>query len=378
MNLVCLFLYIAALRNAVCATNSGSHRALFMKLKKGGASDSAGMGFGGDSYHGLDSRGDSHGVGSHGVGTRRRSPAVFNSDSWKYQARTDNQKLYVDHLINPNVSVLAGIGPAGSGKTLFACNAAVTALKCGIVDRIVITRPLVSVDEEELGFLPGSITNKMDPWTRPIFDILKETFSLTQIQSMMQNGVIEISPLAYMRGRTFKRAFIIADEMQNSSPNQMLLMLTRIGEESKLVITGDLNQSDRPGVNGLYDFVQKIKRAKENTIIRIAELGHSDIQRSRVVSRILDIYSESDVSVSSSLSPSLSPSLSSSLSPSLSSSVTLTSDNDSLLSNNSTLVSESKRKRESKSFVEIDSVNKASDSDCALIPKKWYITSLKN
>ena len=370
MNLVCLFLYIATLHdNAIFATNL--HRALFMKLKRAGASDS-GIGFGVGVGVGLDTKyiADSYIVGSRGVDIQRRIPVGFNSDSWKYQARTHNQKIYVDHLINPNITVLAGIGPAGCGKTLFACNAAVTALKCGIVDRIVITRPLISVDEEELGFLPGSITNKMDPWTRPIFDILKETFSATQIKYMMDNGVIEISPLAYMRGRTFKRAFIIADEMQNSSPKQMLLMLTRVGEDSRLVITGDLNQSDRPGVNGLYDFVEKIKRAKENTIIRIAELGHPDIQRSRVVSRILDIYAESTASISVPLKND--------------------NDNDSLLSNNTTLGSEnesvSDRVSVSESVSEsggvIDSINekpvlnyvkKAVDSDCALIPKQWYI-----
>lgn len=224
----------------------------------------------------------------------------FGMHGWNYQARTENQQLYINFLINPNVTVLAGLGPAGTGKTLFACNAAVGALKSGFVDRIVITRPLISVDEEELGFLPGTIANKMDPWTRPIFDILKESFSPTQIQSMIANGVIEIAPLAFMRGRTFKRAFIIADEMQNSSPTQMLLMLTRIGEESKLVITGDLNQSDRPGgVNGLADFVQKIKKAKENDMIKIVELNHEDIQRSVVVARILDIYNNNNNNIKS-------------------------------------------------------------------------------
>ena len=216
----------------------------------------------------------------------------IDSRSWTYQPRTLNQRAYVDHLVNTNVSVLVGLGPAGSGKTLFACSAAVSYLKQGLVDRIIITRPLVSVDEEELGFLPGSIENKMDPWTRPIFDIFGEFFSATQIKTMVKNGVIEISPLAYMRGRTFKRAFIIADEMQNSSPKQMLLMLTRIGESSKLVITGDLKQTDREGVNGLADFIHKIRGGGEppSSMIRFVELENSDIQRSLVVSHILNIY----------------------------------------------------------------------------------------
>jgi phosphate starvation-inducible PhoH-like protein len=208
----------------------------------------------------------------------------------KYKPRKENQIKYVEHLTNSNVSVVGGFGPAGSGKTLFACHAAVCSLKSGLVDKIVITRPLISVDDEELGFLPGSIVHKMDPWTRPIFDILGEFYSLNQIHSMVQTGVIEISPLAYMRGRTFKKSFIIADEMQNSSPNQMLMMLTRIGEDSKLVITGDLKQSDRSGVNGLLDFIQKLRTSNENSLIKFVELESVDIQRSPVVSRILDIY----------------------------------------------------------------------------------------
>jgi len=217
--------------------------------------------------------------------------SAINSKLWKYQPRTDNQIKYVNHLTNPNISIVGGFGPAGSGKTLFACHAAVSALKSGSVDKIVITRPLISVDEEELGFLPGTIANKMDPWTRPIFDILGEFYTIGQIQSMVDNGAIEISPLAYMRGRTFKRAFVIADEMQNSSPNQMLMMLTRIGEDSKLVITGDLKQSDRSGMNGLFDFIQKLRSYKDSSLIQFVELDNIDIQRSPVVACILDIYS---------------------------------------------------------------------------------------
>jgi len=217
--------------------------------------------------------------------------SVLNSNLWKYQPRTNNQIKYVDYLTNPNISIVGGFGPAGSGKTLFACHAGVSALKSGSVDKIVITRPLISVDEEELGFLPGTIANKMDPWTRPIFDILGEFYTVGQIQSMVDNGVIEISPLAYMRGRTFKRSFVIADEMQNSSPNQMLMMLTRIGEDSKLVITGDLKQSDRPGVNGLFDFIQKLRSYNTSSLIKFIELDTLDIQRSPVVACVLDIYS---------------------------------------------------------------------------------------
>ena len=210
----------------------------------------------------------------------------------KIVPKGDNQKLYVDHLSNPDVKIIFGLGPAGCGKTLFACHAAVDSLVNGQSDKIVITRPLVSADEE-LGFLPGSILQKMDPWTRPIFDILGEFYTATQIRDMMESGVIEISPLAYMRGRTFKRSFIIADEMQNSTPNQMLMMLTRVGEDTRLAVTGDLMQSDlKPGIkNGLVDFIQKYNNKNiTDGPIQYIEMESADVQRSEVVAKVLDIY----------------------------------------------------------------------------------------
>jgi len=211
----------------------------------------------------------------------------------KYLPKTLNQQIYVEHMENRNVSVVFGVGPAGSGKTLFACSRAIQELKQGNVDRIIITRPIVSVDEE-LGFLPGSIEQKMNPWTRPIFDIFSEFASLSEIKNMVDNGVIEISPLAFMRGRTFKRCFIIADEMQNSSPKQMKMLLTRIGDESRMVVTGDLKQSDRSNDNGLYDFIKRFQESSTNfnSSIQYVELNDLDIQRSAVVSSILKIYGE--------------------------------------------------------------------------------------
>jgi phosphate starvation-inducible PhoH-like protein len=200
-----------------------------------------------------------------------------------------NQQKYYDSLISPNISLVVGLGPAGSGKTLLACQSAILALQSKEVDKIIITRPLVSVDEE-LGFLPGTFQAKMDPWVRPIFDILRETFTMAQIQSMIEDGFIEISPLAYMRGRTFKRSFIIADEMQNSSPNQMKMILTRIGQGSKMVITGDLFQSDRDGENGLSDFMIRYNDAPLSNEIACIELSKRDVHRSSIVSTVLDIY----------------------------------------------------------------------------------------
>lgn len=229
------------------------------------------------------------------------------------QAKSLNQKKYVKNLQNENIKILFAIGPAGTGKTYLACNEAISQLKNNIVNKIILTRPVVPV-EEDIGFLPGTMNKKMDPWTRPILDIFEEKYSKTDIETMMKQNIIEISPLGYMRGRTFKNAFIIADEMQNSSPNQMLMLTTRIGENSKMVITGDLQQSDKSAANGLQDFMNKFYRfqdtihekyrvaniSPENSIERfIMDIGicitcftNKDIQRSPVVSNILEIYEE--------------------------------------------------------------------------------------
>jgi len=200
----------------------------------------------------------------------------------------ENQIDYCRFLADKGVSVLAGVGPAGCGKTAFACHAAVRALSMGDVDRVVLTRPIVAVDEE-LGFLPGSMEQKMDPWVRPMMDIFLEFYSGGDIRRLMEDGIIEIAPLAYMRGRTFRRAFLVADEMQNSSPNQMLMMLTRVGEGSRLVITGDLLQSDRLGANGLADFYNRIRGCVDPSI-RLVDFGVGDVQRSPVVASILRMY----------------------------------------------------------------------------------------
>lgn len=212
-----------------------------------------------------------------------------------YKPKSPNQKQYDLYLKDPSVKMIFAIGPAGSGKTLLACNHAIQELKAGNIRKIIITRPVVPV-EEDIGFLPGNINKKMDPWTRPIIDIFLEFYSQKEIDVMMQNSIIEISPLAYMRGRTFKNSFIIADEMQNSSPNQMLMLTTRFGENSKMIITGDLKQTDKGIFSGLYDFLEKFRvfRVKnQEEEIKIVEMTKSDIKRDRIVSTILDIY-ESD------------------------------------------------------------------------------------
>jgi phosphate starvation-inducible PhoH-like protein len=202
-----------------------------------------------------------------------------------------NQVDYCRLLADHDVSIVMGVGPAGCGKTAFACHAAVRALHSGEVDRVVLTRPLVSVDEE-LGFLPGSMKQKMDPWIRPMMEMMTEFYTKNEIRKLMDDGTIEISPLAYMRGRTFHRSFLIADEMQNSSPNQMLMMLTRMGEGSRMVITGDLLQSDRGEKNGLADFYGRAKTCNDSAI-QCVTFGIDDVQRSRVVASILKLYESS-------------------------------------------------------------------------------------
>jgi phosphate starvation-inducible PhoH-like protein len=210
-----------------------------------------------------------------------------------FHPKTENQRNFVELMRNDKVDIIVAIGPAGTGKTMLACYAAVEALRLKKVNKIVVTRPVVSVDEE-LGFLPGSLESKMDPWTRPIFDTLRETFSAKEIEKMMEESIIEIVPLGFMRGRTFKNAWIIADEMQNSSPTQMFMLATRIGEGSKMIITGDLNQSDlNPNKNGLLEIYHKVRMTERQNgldYVQYIELDKEDVQRSRAAKIILGIY----------------------------------------------------------------------------------------
>jgi phosphate starvation-inducible PhoH-like protein len=226
-----------------------------------------------------------------------------NKLSFLYNPKTKNQKIYVNTLNSKDDGITVVVGPAGTGKTLLACNSAVHYFKEGKIDKIIITRPVVPV-EEDIGFLPGTLVKKMDPWTRPIFDIFEEYYSKSQVTNMVLNGQIEISPLGFMRGRTFKNAFIIADEMQNSSPNQMYMLLTRIGINSRMVITGDLEQSDKMENNGLKDWIERYNLNKEfqakNKNINFVELDNNDIQRSELVNQIITLYHSNSNSINNS------------------------------------------------------------------------------
>ena len=207
------------------------------------------------------------------------------------QARNANQKLYLQKLYEEATSIVLAIGPAGTGKTMLAVQFGVKLFQEGKVDRIVVTRPAVSVDED-LGFLPGDLNEKMAPWTRPIFDVLGEYYQKKEIANMLEEGVIEISPLAYMRGRTFKNAYIVADEMQNATVNQMKMLLTRLGEGSKMVVTGDLAQADRLSDNGLIDFCNLLKQKEYLEHIDIIEFDARDIERHNAVKEVLSVYGE--------------------------------------------------------------------------------------
>ena len=204
--------------------------------------------------------------------------------------RNRNQETYVLKLLDDTKDIVFGIGPAGTGKTLLAVQVAVKLFLQGNIDKIIVTRPAVSVDED-LGFLPGTLEQKMAPWTRPIFDVLREYFQAKEIEGMIEEGIIEIAPLAYMRGRTFKNSFILADEMQNATPNQMKMLLTRLGENSQMAVTGDLAQADRQNDNGLIDFTNLLAKSN-STHLDIVHFAQGDIERHNAVKEVLQVYGD--------------------------------------------------------------------------------------
>jgi len=209
----------------------------------------------------------------------------------KIVPRNFHQDDLLGYLEDHNINIVFAVGPAGTGKTLISTLAGIRELKKNKIDKFVVTRPAVSVDEQH-GFLPGTLMEKMAPWTRPIFDVFEEYYAPDQIEYMINDNKVEVAPLAYMRGRTFKNAFIIADEMQNATDSQMKMLLTRIGDNSKIVVTGDLNQHDRGyESNGLKCFIERLQKAKSDKI-KLVQFGNTDIERHPVVSEVLNIYGE--------------------------------------------------------------------------------------
>lgn len=198
--------------------------------------------------------------------------------------KTHGQCVYVRH-IQANKPILIATGPAGSGKTLLVCQEAVRMIRSRQVGKIIFTRPIVAADED-MGYLPGEMERKMEPWAKPMMEIMENYLTHNQI-----NARTYIEPLGFMRGRTFTNSFIIADEMQNSTPNQMKMLLTRVGENTKLVVTGDTSQSDLGEKNGLMDIINKIN-GLECDYVSHMEMDNDDVMRHPAVSEILSVYNK--------------------------------------------------------------------------------------
>lgn len=210
-------------------------------------------------------------------------------DSKFAKPKNASQARYMHSLNKLSNKIIIATGPAGTGKTLFGTEYGLKQFLMGKFDKIIFTRPAVSADED-LGYLPGTLEEKMAPWIRPIYDILYQFLSISEVTQLVEEKKIEIAPLAYMRGRTFKNTWIVADEMQNSLPSQMKMLLTRLGEDSRMVITGDLDQHDRHGeINGLADFLDKFRGSRSTSIVSV-EFENNDIQREEVIKEVLDIY----------------------------------------------------------------------------------------
>jgi phosphate starvation-inducible PhoH-like protein len=205
--------------------------------------------------------------------------------------KTANQKRYVDAIEDHTITF--GIGPAGTGKTYLAMAMAVAALQAKKVNKIVLTRPAVEAGES-LGFLPGTLSEKIDPYLRPLFDALHDMIDIDSIPRLMQSGIIEVAPLAYMRGRTLNDAFVILDEAQNTTPEQMKMFLTRLGFGSKMVVTGDVTQIDLPnGQNSGLKIVRDI--LKDIDDIAFLELTAEDVVRHRLIGDIVKAYDKFDI-----------------------------------------------------------------------------------
>lgn len=202
------------------------------------------------------------------------------------KARTPNQSVYLENIANHDITF--GIGPAGTGKTYLAVACAVDALERSAVQRIVLTRPAVEAGEK-LGFLPGDLTQKVDPYLRPLYDALYDLMGFERVTKAFERNALEIAPLAFMRGRTLNNAFVILDEAQNTTPEQMKMFLTRIGFGSKAVVTGDVSQIDLPkgSLSGLVDAERVLKRVKGIAHTRFTS---ADVVRHPLVARIVDAY----------------------------------------------------------------------------------------
>jgi phosphate starvation-inducible protein PhoH and related proteins len=218
--------------------------------------------------------------------TLAAEPLVLRTRRTDLVGRTPNQRLYLDNIQSHDITF--GIGPAGTGKTFLAVACAVDALERSTVQRIILTRPAVEAGER-LGFLPGDLAQKVDPYLRPLYDALYELMGIDKVTRAFEKGSIEVAPLAFMRGRTLSHAFVILDEAQNTTPEQMKMFLTRIGQGSKCVVTGDVSQIDLPRgeLSGLIDAERVLRRVSGIATTRFSSV---DVVRHPLVARIVDAY----------------------------------------------------------------------------------------
>ncbi len=214
------------------------------------------------------------------------APSPLTTRRADLRARTPTQALYLDNIATHDITF--GIGPAGTGKTYLAVACAVDALERSAVQRIVLTRPAVEAGER-LGFLPGDLAQKVDPYLRPLYDALYDLMGYEKVQKAFERNALEIAPLAFMRGRTLNNAFVILDEAQNTTPEQMKMFLTRLGFGAKAVVTGDVSQIDLPKgqLSGLIDGERVLKRVKGIAVTRFTS---ADVVRHPLVARIVDAY----------------------------------------------------------------------------------------
>ncbi len=252
--------------------------------------------------HPIDT-GTVHTVGS-ALGQHERPQEILDDVVWRHRStrvapKSVNQKRYVDSIRRNTITF--GIGPAGTGKTFLAVAAAAAALSRKEVSRVILTRPAVEAGER-LGFLPGDLMAKIDPYLRPLFDALNDMLEPEKVATFLEKGVIEVAPLAFMRGRTLNDSFIILDEAQNTTPEQMKMFLTRLGFGSKMVVTGDITQVDLPrdqqsGLIVVRDILQQVEG------VDFIRFGGDDVVRHRLVQRIVEAYDEHAASQAPGLRP---------------------------------------------------------------------------
>jgi phosphate starvation-inducible PhoH-like protein len=234
----------------------------------------------------------------------REKPTTDNANVYKLHRSTRNakrvemiprntaQETYIDHLFNDDKRIVFAIGPAGTGKSYLGVLRAIKALKDKEVEKLIIVRPAVGAEGENHGFLPGDLNQKLGPWLQPLIDVFEEYYNKVDFQKMVEDGVIEFASLMYLRGRSFKNSIVILDEAQNSLPSQMKLLLTRIGENTRAFVTGDLDQTDhRKQINGLSDFIERLRKSNSD-MIGVAEFQHKHIERDPIVAEVLKIYGE--------------------------------------------------------------------------------------